>query len=140
MKITTAEIKLLLKECIKTDKLYTIADFCTYISENSDKTFTKSQISGAVAQLYELGDMIRIERGLYKRNIKEKSETNMEARKKTQFMLETINFLENLENEFGSFVNSKNIDGLEDRDFELLSEMMKLKKEIKRIHNICDPK
>lgn len=140
MKITTAEIKLLLKECIKTDKIYTISDFSSYISQNSDKTFTKSQISGAVNQLLDLEDIVRIERGLYKRNIKEKDISNIERHKKTQFMQESVDFLENIENNFNIFISSKISDELEDVDFEILSKMMKIKKEIRKLHNICNLK
>lgn len=140
MKITTAEIKLLLKECIKTDKIYTISDFSSYISQNSDKTFTKSQISGAVNQLLDLEDIVRIERGLYKRNIKEKDISNIERHKKTQFMQESVDFLENIENNFNIFISSKISDELEDVDFEILSKMMKTKKEIRKLHNICNLK
>lgn len=58
---------MLIKECIKTQGVYTTADFAKYIELHSNKDFTKSQISGALSQLVDTKDIVRIERGLYSR-------------------------------------------------------------------------
>ena len=55
-------------------------------------------------------------------------------------MQESVDFLENIENNFNIFISSKISDELEDVDFEILSKMMKIKKEIRKLHNICNLK
>ena len=41
-------------DCVKTPGMYTGADFSEYIRLNSDKDFTRGQISGALAQLVDI--------------------------------------------------------------------------------------
>lgn len=48
MKITTAEVKILIKECVKTCGMYTAADFKNYIIKKSGKDVTRNQITGAI--------------------------------------------------------------------------------------------
>ena len=45
-----------------------------------------------------------------------------------------------IKNNFNIFISSKISDELEDVDFEILSKMMKIKKEIRKLHNICNLK
>ena len=51
MKISTAEIKIMIKECIRIPGMYTATDFRNYINMNSQKEVTRGQISGAISQL-----------------------------------------------------------------------------------------
>lgn len=55
---------MLLKECVKTQGLYTIIDFSEYIARESSKSFTKSQLTGAIAQLVDLGEIIRVSKSV----------------------------------------------------------------------------
>lgn len=51
MRISTAEIKMLIKECVRQGGMYTAPDFKEYIVENSGKDVTRGQISGGISQL-----------------------------------------------------------------------------------------
>lgn len=68
MKISTAEIKMLIKKCVSKGGSYTVADLKNYITANSDKEMTRGQLSGAVFQLADAKEIIRVERGLYSKN------------------------------------------------------------------------
>ena len=70
MKISTAEIKMLIKECIKQGGMYTARDFKEYIVANSGKDVTRGQISGAVSQLVDMKEIVRVGRGLYAKDAK----------------------------------------------------------------------
>lgn len=140
MKISTAEIKLLLKEYVKMEGVYTVSDFSRYIAQRSDKKFTKSQISGAVAQLVDSGIIHRVERGLYEGNIQE-TEKNVKENVRngnTRFAQEVIKFLNGIENEFANFVNSKEVWNLNVQEFEILSEMRDLKERMEKICKKCE--
>jgi hypothetical protein len=67
MRISTAEIKVLIQECVSDGKTYTNMELIEYVSNNSDKEFSRAQISGAITQLIDRRDLVRVERGLYKK-------------------------------------------------------------------------
>ena len=69
MRISTAEIKMLIKECVKQGGMYTAPDFKEYIILNSKKDVTRGQISGAVSQLIDTKEIVRVGRGLYARDM-----------------------------------------------------------------------
>lgn len=140
MKISTAEIKMLLKECVKMEGNYTVLDFSEYVAKNSNKSFTKSQISGAIAQLVDTGDIVRIERGLYKRKISEtKGSINITAKRENNiFSREAIQCLNKLEDMLAEFANSKKIWQLNECEFEILSEMRELKESLEKLRKKCE--
>ncbi len=70
MRISTAEIKMLIKECVKQEGMYTALDFKEYIAVNSGKDVTRGQISGAVSQLVDAKEIVRVGRGLYAKDMK----------------------------------------------------------------------
>lgn len=70
MRISTAEIKMLIKECVKQGGMYTAPDFKEYIILNSKKDVTRGQISGAVSQLIDTKEIVRVGRGLYAKDMK----------------------------------------------------------------------
>lgn len=63
MRISTAEIKMLIKECVRQGGMYTAPDFKEYIVANSGKDVTRGQISGAVSQLVDTKEIVRVGRG-----------------------------------------------------------------------------
>ena len=65
MKMSTAEIKMIIKEQIKDGTNYTPSDFAELLKKTSDKSFTIGQLSGAIKQLADNGVIGRKERGLY---------------------------------------------------------------------------
>ena len=69
MRISTAEIKMLIKKCVSNGGTYTVEDLKNYITANSDKEMTRGQLSGAVFQLADAKEIIRVERGLYSKNV-----------------------------------------------------------------------
>ena len=76
MKMSTAEIKMIIKKQISDGKNYTPSDFSELLKATSDKTFTIGQLSGAIKQLADNGDIQKKERGLYCR-----AEDHMENKK-----------------------------------------------------------
>ena len=70
MRISTAEIKMLIKECVRQGGMYTAPDFKEYIVANSGKDVTRGQISGAVSQLVDTKEIVRVGRGLFAKDMK----------------------------------------------------------------------
>lgn len=139
MKISTAEIKLLLKECVKTEGFYTVLDFCKYLSEKSDKIFTKSQVSGAIAQLIDTGDIVRVERGLYKRKSEETTKCLKENIKDDDmlFKQEAKQCLSKAERILAQFADSKNFMQVNEYEFQILSEMRGIKERLEVLRKKC---
>ena len=139
MKISTAEIKMLVKECVKTEGVYTTSDFAKYIELHSDKDFTRSQIAGALSQLTDTKDIVKIERGLYSRDgnsIKDNSGRNFE--KKVNFFKENIyDALCKIENDIEGSIGTVNILELEHENFEIISKLRDLKMYIEDIKKEC---
>ena len=50
--------------------MYTAPDFKEYIVANSGKDVTRGQISGAVSQLVDTKEIVRVERGLFAKDMK----------------------------------------------------------------------
>ena len=50
--------------------MYTAPDFKEYIILNSKKDVTRGQISGAVSQLIDTKEIVRVGRGLYAKDMK----------------------------------------------------------------------
>ena len=139
MKLSTAEIKMLIKECIKTQGVYTTVDFVKYIELHSNKDFTKSQISGALSQLVDTKDIVRIERGLYSRdensvirNFESKSE-----KKENIFKKNVYDTLCKIESDIEKSIGSINILELEHENFEIISKIRDLKMYIEDIKEDC---
>ncbi len=65
-RLKTAEIKIFLRECVQDGNCHTIDDFKKHIADNSGKSFTIGQLSGAISQLTALGELEKVERGLYR--------------------------------------------------------------------------
>ncbi len=145
MKISTAEIKKLMIECAADEKPHSVADFKRYILENSDKEFTPGQISGAIYQLSETGELDNIERGLYRSTGKVVSHINEEADTRTLEKLEEkaeyrtlIRLcLEQTEQQLEGIVSNINVWKLTSAEFEFLGEIKKLNEQMKRVASKC---
>lgn len=130
---------MLLKECVKTQGLYTIIDFSEYIARESSKSFTQSQLTGAIAQLVDLGEIIRVERGLYKgkcfveKCIKENVKEN-----NTLFNRESILCLDKVEKILTEFVDSQKVMQLNEREIGILLEMREIKEKMKSMREKCE--
>ena len=142
MKISTAEIKKLILTCATDEKSHSVADFKRYILENSDKEFTPGQISGAIYQLSETGELDNIERGLYR--IKRKDIPHMNEKtdarnieKEAEYRTLIRLCLEQTEKQLEEIVNNINVWKLTSAEFEFLGEIKKLNEQMKRIASKC---
>ena len=142
MKISTAEIKKLILICAADETPHSVADFKRYILENSDKEFTPGQISGAIYQLSETGELDNIERGLYR--IKRKDIPHMNEKtdarnieKEAEYRTLIRLCLEQTEKQLEEIVNNINVWKLTSAEFEFLGEIKKLNEQMKRIASKC---
>lgn len=139
MKISTTEIKILIKECVKQGGMYTASDFKEYIITTSGKVATRGQISGAVSQLVDTKEIARVGRGLYAKDIKatftkEKKENN---KVEDTLKLQIYNTLTNVEKELATTISSIDIWKLNGEHFEIITNMRKLKDSIEEIKAQC---
>ena len=139
MRISTAEIKLLIRKCVSRGGIYTTADFCEFINRESDKIYTRGQISGSIAQLIDLGYIERIDRGLYKEAgevQRDKSEDeNRNFKKNQQFKKEAITCLDEIEKKLEKFFDDQKISDLSNDEFDILKKMRDLKTASEKIRN-----
>lgn len=145
MKISTAEIKRLMIACAADGRPHSVADFKRYILENSDKEFTPGQISGAIYQLSETGELDNIERGLYRSTSKEVSHINEEPdtrtleklEEKAEYRTRIRLCLEQTEQQLEGIVSNINVWKLTSAEFEFLGEIKKLNEQMKRVASKC---
>ena len=123
MKISTAEIKIYIIECVKTYGMYTNDDFKKYIIQKSGKIPTKNQIAGAIAQLVDSNDISRVGRGLYSKDI-ESTSVNTKASS-------------NNAKELVSAIGSVNVFDLNSENFEIIKKIRGLKDTIEEIKGQC---
>lgn len=138
--MSTAEIKMLIKKCVKTNGTYTAADFSKYIKIKSEKEFTRGQISGALAQLTDSGDIVRVERGLYsgKNQAEQNIDNGPSFHPKTQFKKEALRKLDSMEGMLADFVNSIKVWDLEGEDLEILLIFRELKNSMENARKRCE--
>lgn len=139
MRISTAEIKMLIKECIKQGGMYTALDFKEYILLNSKKEVTRGQISGAISQLVDTKEIVRIGRGLYakdaKVNISKKERVDDEV--EDALKIQINNTLIKVEKELATTISSIDIWKLNGENFEIVTKMRELKDFIEDIKAQC---
>ena len=139
MKISTAEIKMLIKECVRQGGMHTAAEFKEYIVANSGKDVTRGQISGAVSQLVDMKEIVRVGRGLYAKdtrvieNRKKSTEHKVEDVLKTQI----YNTLVKVEKDLATTISSIDIWQLNGENFEIVTKVRKLKDSIEEIKAQC---
>lgn len=138
MKISTAEIKIMIKECIRIPGMYTATDFRNYINMNSQKEVTRGQISGAISQLIDSKEIIRVGRGLYSKDtqsISIKKTTNDEAE---DILKNNIyNTLSKIEDELMNAIGAVNVWEVNSDNFAVITKMRELKDSIEEIKRQC---
>lgn len=108
-----------------------------YVRKESGKKFTRGQISGAVAQLVDAGNIIRVERGLYIKG--EKAEEDVQSDEK----IKDNTFKNNIRTALGemqdilSKVTSVQPLDLSADEFELLSDLRIEKERLEKIEEKC---
>lgn len=139
MKISTAEIKIYIIECVKTYGMYTNDDLKIHNSK-SGKIPTKNQIAGAIAQLVDSNDISRVGRGLYSKDI-ESTSVNTKASsnnaKEDTLKAEIYNTLSKVEKELVSAIGSVNVFDLNSENFEIIKKIRGLKDTIEEIKGQC---
>lgn len=143
MRISTAEIKILVLELVEDGKMHTVSDFKEYISQRSNKEWTSGQVAGALYQLAEAGKLNNIERGLYKKGETVEGQTNGSIQYnranqgESQFRNQIGKCLRETEKRLEEIANQINIMKLDATDFEFLREVKLLNEQIKRIADKC---
>ena len=139
MKISTAEIKMLIKECVRQGGMHTAPDFKEYIAANSGKDVTRGQISGAISQLVDTKEIVRVGRGLYAKDMKvtinKKKNTDNEA--EDTLKIQIYNTLVKVEKELATTIISIEICELNCENFEIVTKMRELKDTIEGIKAQC---
>ena len=139
MRISTAEIKMLIKECVRQGGMYTAPDFKEYIVANSGKDVTRGQISGAVSQLVDTKEIVRVGRGLFAKDMKvavNKKKPNDDEVKDT-LKIQIYNTLIKVEKELATTISSIDIWKLNGENFEIVTKMRELKDSIEEIKTQC---
>ena len=138
IKISTAEIKMLIKKCVSKGGSYTVADLKNYITANSDKEMTRGQLSGAVFQLADAKEIIRVERGLYSKNAMSAfDEESMESQENSELKEELYKTLSKIEIELINVMGNIDIWNLSGEEFELITKVRELKSAIAQIKVQC---
>ena len=139
MRISTAEIKMLIKECVRQGGMYTALDFKEYIVANSGKDVTRGQISGAVSQLVDTKEIVRVGRGLFAKDMKvavNKKKPN-DDEVKDALKIQIYNTLIKVEKELATTISSIDIWKLNTENFEIVTKMRDLKDFIEEIKTQC---
>lgn len=138
MKISTAEIKILIKECVKTYGMYTTTDFKNYIIKKSGKEVTRNQITGAIGQLIETKDIVRIERGLYSKDINHTNNcTTVSNDTENILKKEIYQTLNKMEDDLIDKLGSINILDLDSDNFGIITKVRMLRESIEEIKKMC---
>lgn len=139
MRISTAEIKMLIKECVRQGEMYTAPDFKEYIVANSGKDVTRGQISGAISQLVDMKEIVRVGRGLYAKDTKvtinRKKDTDNEV--EDTLKIQIYNTLIKVEKELATTISSIDIWKLNGENFEIVTKMRELRDSIEEIKAQC---
>ncbi len=139
MRISTTEIKMLIKECVRQGGMYTAPDFKEYIVANSGKDVTRGQISGAVSQLVDTKEIARVGRGLYAKDMKVtvNKKKNIDNEVEDTLKIQVYNTLIKVEKELATTISSIDIWKLNGENFEIVTKIRELKDSIEEIKIQC---
>lgn len=130
---------MLIKECVRQGGMHTAPDFKEYIAANSGKDVTRGQISGAISQLVDTKEIVRVGRGLYAKDMKvtinKKKNTDNEA--EDTLKIQIYNTLVKVEKELATTISSIDIWELNGENFEIVTKMRELKDTIEGIKAQC---
>lgn len=141
MQLTTAEIKRLINVCAADNEKHSPQEFGAYISRVSGGTFTKGQLAGAIAQLVGTGELINVERGVYR--VGQGAEGNMIAVEaglngSSIFAQEIGQCLSQTITNLSEVVERSNVMEMNQAEFALLGEIKRLKEELELIVIRCN--
>lgn len=157
-RMRTAEIKRMLIACADDEVPHSIEEFKQYIAQNTDKTFSIGQLSGALAQLTTLGELENIERGVYRkksiryeeekqREAKEKqgseskqddeTKQNNETKQNSELRKQIKICLTETEEKLAQIVGATTVWDLDDEEFELLKTVRWLSRQMNMVASKC---
>ena len=135
MRLTTGEIKILIKRGMEQSESKTIPEIEEYIRQHTDKQFTKGQLTGAVAQLVDRNELVRIERGVYRRGQAADGQIDVNSCNDIDLKIQIIACLKKTAVELARIVSSVDILVADEDDFELLNKIRKLRGDMELIIN-----
>ena len=120
--------------------MYTATDFRNYIGMKSQKEITRGQISGAISQLVDSEDIIRVGRGLYSKDEKSISNKNVTVNNEAEDSLkrDIYNTLNKVEGELLNAIGAINVWELNSDNFEIITKIRELKTSIEEIKCQCE--
>lgn len=133
MRLTTGEIKVLIKRGMEQSESKTIPEIEEYIHQHTDKQFTKGQLTGAVAQLVDRNELVRIERGVYRRGEVADGQINVNTYNDIDFKTQIKACLKKTAVELARIVSSVDILAADEEDFELLNKIRALRGDMESI-------
>ena len=135
MRLTTAEIKILIRNCMEQREPKTLAEIEQYIKENSEKQFTKGQLAGAVAQLVDRNELVRIERGIYRKAELVEGPDNISIQSDVGLKTQIRACLKRTAAELARIVSGFDILMADEEDFEILNKIRALRSDMESIIN-----
>lgn len=143
-RLTTAEIKALIMECVKDGETYAVSELKHYISCKTDRLFTPGQISGALMQLTAMEKIQSKGRGLYVigDNVKEaemsvRDEMLHISEEHVKFRRQIKECMEETAQKLQKIVNQVDMWEVTDEEFQFLGEIRKLNDQMKKIASKC---
>ena len=125
-KITSAELKMLLRQYLSENRYYVYTEFKSYLKQVTNKDFTQPQVAGVVKQLADKHEIERVARGIYQRSI---PITEQGYKKQIRNCLKnTISYL-------SLIIRSVDLVALNDEDYAEVKKVRVLADQIKAVMN-----
>lgn len=135
MRLTTGEIKILIKRGVEQGESKTIPEIDAYIRQHTDKQFTRGQLTGAIAQLVDRNEIVRIERGVYQRRDAADEQDGANVYHEVDLKIQIVACLKKTAAELARIVSSVDILAADEEDFELLNRIRALRGDMESIIN-----
>lgn len=143
-KLTTAEIKGFIMECVRDGETYSVREIKDYISQKTDKVYTPGQISGALMQLTTAEKLRSMGRGLYaagrdrtENDGKILEEQEELSEKQIEFRRQIKECMQSTASQLQKIVSQVDMWELTESEFAFLGEIRKLNEQMKKIEARC---
>ena len=143
-KLTTAEIKTLIMDCVQDGETYTVPEIKQYILCKTDRVFTPGQLSGALMQLTAMEKLQSKGRGLYgigahagEAEMEKPDGARMLSEEQIRFRRQIRECMEETAQKLQKIVNQVDMWEATDEEFQFLGEIRKLNDQMKKIASKC---
>lgn len=138
MKLSTADIKELIQECMADKEVHSVSELREYIIRIKGDAFTTGQLSGSIFQLTDRGIIRSVARGKYvinslEKEVCEQKEEVVSYQEKSLFRREIQECLEEANNKIQTIANRTDVLELTEKDFRYLGEIKRLSSLIKEL-------